>query len=78
MNREQIRAAIDTGSPFTILMADGKEYDVPHSDFISLPPRGAYVIVYDPDRDGYFTVLSMLTMTGLRRSESTRVKDEDS
>jgi hypothetical protein len=44
-------------------MADGREYSVPHRDYISLPPRASYVIVYDDT--GHFTVLPLLTMTGL-------------
>jgi hypothetical protein len=47
-------------------MADGKEYLVPHRDYISIPPRGVYVIVYDDK--GHFTVLPLLTMTGLESS----------
>ena len=45
-------------------MADGKEYKVPHSDYIWLPPNASYVIVHEDD--GHFTVLPLLTMTGLR------------
>jgi hypothetical protein len=45
-------------------MADGKEYSVPHRDYIFLPPNASYVIVYEDD--GHFTVLPLLTMTGLR------------
>ena len=63
MTRQQIESAIAGGVPFTLRMADGKEYPVPHRDYISLPPRGASVIVYDDK--GNFTVLPLLTMTGL-------------
>ena len=49
--------------PFTIRMADGKEYPVPHRDYILVPPRAAHVIVHFDD--GRFVVLPMLTMTGL-------------
>ena len=63
MTRERIEAALKDGVPFTLLMADGREYPVPHLDHISLPPKGAYVIVYD--NDGNFNVLPLLTMTGL-------------
>ena len=63
MARQQIESAVASGTPFTLLMADGKEYQVPHPDYISLPPRAAYVIVYD--NDGHFTALPLLTMTGL-------------
>jgi hypothetical protein len=63
MTREQIESAVASGKPFTLRMADGREYLVPHRDYISLPPRAASVIVYDDS--GHFTVLSLLTMTGL-------------
>jgi hypothetical protein len=54
--------------PFTLRMADGKEYPVRHRDYISIPPKGLYVIVYDDQ--GRFTVLPLLTMTGLESSVS--------
>jgi hypothetical protein len=66
MTREQIQSAAASGLPFTLRMADGKEYPVPHSDYISIPPKGLYVIVFDDH--GRFTVLPLLTMTGLESS----------
>jgi hypothetical protein len=64
MTRKQIESAVAGGRPFALRMADGREYLVPHRDYISLPPRASYVIVYDDD--GHFTVLPLLTMTGLQ------------
>jgi len=64
MTREQIDSAVASGLPFTLRMADGKAYPVPHRDYISLPPKASYVIVYDDV--GRFTVLPLLTMTGLQ------------
>ena len=64
MTREQVESAVASGVPFTLRMADGKEYVVPHRDYIWLPPKAAYVIVHEDD--GHFTVLPLLTMTGLR------------
>jgi hypothetical protein len=63
MTREQVVSAAATGIPFTLRMADGKKYPVPHRDYISIPPKGSYVIVYDDQ--GHFNVLPLLTMTGL-------------
>jgi hypothetical protein len=63
MTREQIESAAASGIPFTLRMADGREYLVPHRDYVSVPPKGSYVIVYDDH--GHFTVLPLLTMTGL-------------
>jgi hypothetical protein len=64
MTRDQVQSAVASGRPFALRMADGREYSVPHHDYISLPPRGSYVIVYD--NNGHFTVLPLLTMTGLQ------------
>ena len=68
MNREQVESAVVRGLPFSLLMADGKEYRVPHRDYISFPPKAPYVIVYDDA--GRFTVLPLLTMTGLQSTVS--------
>ncbi len=70
MTRKQIESAIESGMPFTLRMADGKEYVVPHADFIWLPPNASYVIVHE--NDGHFTVLPLLTMTGLRSKAPER------
>lgn len=63
MNRSQIEAAVESGRPFSLRMADGREYHVPHSDYISIPPKGAFVIVFDDQEHAYY--LPLLTMTGL-------------
>ncbi len=63
-NREQNESALARGQPFTLLMADGREYRVPHRDYLSFPPKAPYVIVYDDV--GHFTALPLQTMTGLR------------
>jgi hypothetical protein len=63
MTRSQIESAMASGVPFKLRMADGREYAVPHRDYISLSPKGTFVTVYD-DHERYF-VLPLLTMTGL-------------
>ena len=68
MTREQIESAVARGVPFTLRMADGKEYPVPHRDYIALSPRASSVIVWDDA--GHFTVLPLLTMTGLYSVET--------
>ena len=64
MTRTQVESAVASGVPFTLRMADGNEYSVQHPDYIWLPPKASYVIVHEDD--GHFTVLPLLTMTGLR------------
>lgn len=63
MTRDQVESAIASGKPFTLRMADGKEYQVPHRDYISLAPKGSCVIVWDDH--GRYHVLPLLTMTRL-------------
>jgi len=73
MNRSQIETALERNLPFTLHMADGKQYRVPHRDYIFLPPKGALVVVSD-DQEHVF-VLPLLTMTGLSyQSESKDAK----
>ncbi|CAN5495689.1 hypothetical protein BH23VER1_BH23VER1_04580 [soil metagenome] len=63
MTRSQLISAIKSGNPFTLRMADGNEYPVPHADYISVSPKGTFVTVYDDEEQFY--VLPLLTMTGL-------------
>lgn len=63
MNRSQIEAAAERNMPFTLHMADGKDYRVPHRDYIFLPPKAAFVVISDDA--GHVYVLPLLTMTGL-------------
>jgi len=66
MSRSQIEAAIASGNPFSLRMADGREYQVPHRDYISLSPKGTFATVYDDDEKFY--ILPLLTMTGIASS----------
>ncbi len=68
MTRSQIEKAIERNQPFVLKMADGNEYSVPHRDYIALPPKAAYVIVFDAKNSGdSFDVLPLLTMTSLHQ-----------
>ena len=60
MNREQIIGAIESDQAFSIRMADGREYEVPHKEYISLPPKGAFVMVYDDQGHAYMLPLLMI------------------
>ena len=39
--------------PYEIHMASGETYEVPHPDFISISPRGSYVIIIDAEERPY-------------------------
>ncbi len=63
MTMSQIRRAIEQGNPFSIQMADGQSYEVPHPDYISVPPKGAFIVVYNDDESA--AILPLLAMTGI-------------
>ena len=64
MTRKQIESVIAEGVPFTVRLADGRSYEVPHRDYISLSPKNVTVAVVWED-DGTAHILPLLTMTGL-------------
>ncbi len=35
--------------PYEIRMVSGETYEVPHPDFLSVSPKGSFVIVFGPD-----------------------------
>ena len=67
MNIAQIEQAVDRGVPFRLKLADGDEFPVPHSDYISLPPKTSlkrtYVIAHNDQ--GFASILPLLTITSL-------------
>lgn len=75
MTLQQVRNAMESGRPFTIMMADGKSYRVPHRDYIMLVPKGSAVVVHDEE---VATVLPLLTMTGIsyEAEPTARVAEE--
>jgi hypothetical protein len=73
MNRSQIEAAVESNRPFSLRMADGREYRVPHRDYISVSPKGTFVVVFDDREHAY--VLPLLTMTGIAyQTEAPKAK----
>ena len=49
--------------PFTIHLADGRTFLVPHREFISYSPSGRTLIVYQEDES--FSILDLLLVTEL-------------
>jgi hypothetical protein len=66
MTIEQLRNVLQAMPfrPFTIHTADGREFPVPHRDFLSHSPSGRTVIVYGKDEN--FSILDLLLVTELR------------
>lgn len=65
MTSEQLRATREAHPfrPFTIHLADGRSYRVPHRDYVSMSPSGRTVIVYQNDEA--FSILDRLLVTEL-------------
>ena len=68
MTIQQLRAAhrATPFRPFTIHIADGRTFSVPHPDFLSMSPSGRTVIVYQEDDN--FSILDLLLMTEIEMS----------
>ncbi len=66
MTIQQLRAAHKATpfKPFSVHMADGREFPVPHPDFLSMSPTGRTVIIYGQDDE--FSILDLLLMTEIQ------------
>lgn len=65
MTTEQIRKAMAATpfKPFVIETAGGREYPVPHPEFLYITPPGRTIIV--SDRDGAVDILDLLLIESL-------------
>lgn len=70
MTAEQLRAAREAHPfrPFTIHLADGRSFAVPHRDYLSMSPGGRTVIVYQAGEA--FSILDLLLVTELAIGEA--------
>ena len=70
MTIQQLRAAHRAVPfrPFTVHMADGREFPVPHPDFLSMSPTGRTVIIYQENEE--FSILDLLLMTEIETSST--------
>jgi len=53
--------------PFTVLMADGRSFHVPHPDFLFMSPTGRTVIIYQEDDE--FSILDLPLMTEIQMAQ---------
>jgi hypothetical protein len=65
MTIEQMRATREANPfrPFTLRLADGRSFRVPHRDYLSMSPGGRTVIIYQADES--FNILDLLLVTEL-------------
>jgi hypothetical protein len=63
MTAEQVRTMRDANPfrPFTIHLADGQTFHVPHRDFVSLSPTGRIIIVYGANDSANVVDLYLVT-----------------
>ena len=64
---EMMRNYMNQSQPFHIHMADGRQIDVPHGEWLSLHPSGRMFIVYTPRA---FEVFNLTMVTSIRARES--------
>ena len=69
MTIQQLRAAYPATPfrPFTLHVADGRSFPVPHPDFLSLSPTGRTIILYQEGED--FSILELLLMTEIQMNQ---------
>jgi hypothetical protein len=65
MTTEQLRRVHQARpfQPFTMHTADGRNVEVPHSEFLAISPSGRTAIVYHSDES--FSILDLLLITEL-------------
>lgn len=63
MTIQQLRGALKATPfrPFSVHIADGRAFSVPHPDFLSMSPTGRTVIVFGENDE--FSILDLLLMT---------------
>ena len=70
MTVQQLRAAhrATPFRPFTVHMADGRSFHVPHPDFLFMSPTGRTVIICQEDEE--FSILDLLLMTEIQLAQA--------
>ena len=81
MTHAQMKKRIEEDIPFTLHVADGRSYEVPHEDFIHLPGRGSIVFVTeypdDPEEESLTSIIPLLMVSGITtRGDMHRVRED--
>lgn len=78
MTVEQLRNAHRTRpfQPFTIHLADGRHFHVPHPEFLSYSPSGRTAIVHHADDT--FSIIDLLLVTELEVHPGASATAQDS
>ena len=71
MTHAELKSKVDEGVPFTLHVADGRSYEVPHRDFVLLPPRSTVIVVAEgsPDnpKETITHTIPLLMVSGVTR-----------
>ena len=62
--------------PFTLHLADGRQLDVPHSEFLSHSPTGRTVIVFESDESFSIVDLLLVTRIQVHKGNGSQKADE--
>jgi hypothetical protein len=67
MTIQQLRATATAQPfvPFTLRLADGRQYDIDHPDFIASHPQGRTIIVFKPGLNGDLEIIDLLLVVGI-------------
>jgi hypothetical protein len=72
MTHAELQARIEDGLPFTLHVADGRSYHVPHRDFIWLPPRSTVTVIAVPSPENELETVShtipLLMVSGISQT----------
>ena len=73
MTIDQVRTLLTAQPfvPFTLCLADGRQFPVHSREFIALSPAGRTVAVYQPN--GLVDIIDLLLVTSLQHSVSANV-----
>jgi len=71
MTIEELRnaRAANPFRPFTIRLADGRSFLVPHRDYLSMSPVGGRTVIVYGTNQGAFSILDLLLVTELSFEE---------
>ncbi|MCB1089374.1 MAG: hypothetical protein KDM63_20215 [Verrucomicrobiae bacterium] len=74
MTRAELKKRIDDGCPLTLHVADGRKFEIPHEDFIWLPPNSTIVVVAEPNPENaeetLTNIIPLLMVSGVTQTQA--------
>lgn len=71
MTNKQVRVHIEESIPFTLHLADGRSFDVPHQDFIFCHPKNTVLtlVEIDDEDEAINHTIPLLMISGISHLE---------